>query len=377
VPRTLVITNDFPPRRGGIESFVLGLCEQLPADQVVVYTAGMPGAADVDATLPFPVVRDPAGTLLPLPYVGRRAAELLGRHGCDRVLFGASAPLGLLAGGLRASGARRIVALSHGHETWWAKVPGTRSALSRIAAECDVLTYVSQWCGDQIASALLPAAAARMRRLSPGVDVERFRPGCGGAQLRGELGLEPDQPLVVCAARMVARKGHDTLVRSWPSVRAQVPSAVLLLVGDGPHRPAVERAARAIGGAGSVVFAGGVPWPQLPRYLDAADVFAMPCRSRLGGLESEALGIVCLEAAATELPVLVGDSGGASETVRHGETGYVVDPYNPAAVAAKLVPLLTQPERARAMGRQGRAWMQESWTWLRAGQRLAKLLVPG
>ena len=373
--RTLVLTNDFPPRRGGIEAFVYSLCRQLPPDEVVVYTAAMPGDSATDAALPFPVVRDRSGTLLPQPAVARRAARVLRAYGCDRVLFGAAAPLGLLAATLRAAGANRVVALTHGHETWWAKVPGARAALRRIARHCDALTYVSQWCGEQIASALPAYAAARMHRLAPGVDSTRFRPGCGGADVRRRLMLRPDQPIVVCTARMVARKGQDTLVRAWPRVVRDVPDAELLLVGDGPHRRRVERLAAASPVPGAVHFVGSVAWADVPAYVDAADVFAMPCRTRLGGLEPEALGIVCLEAAACGLPVVVGDSGGAPETVRSNETGYVVDPADEAGVAAALVQLLARPEAARAMGSRGREWVSSQWTWSAAGQQLRRLLA--
>lgn len=375
MPRTLVVTNDFPPRRGGIEAFVYSLCQQLPPNEVVVYTAAMPGDRATDAALPFPVVRDRAGTLLPQPAVARRAARVLRAHGCDRVLFGAAAPLGLLAPTLRAAGARRVVALTHGHETWWAKVPGPRTALRRIAHHCDALTYVSRWCAEQIARALPSYAATRMHRLAPGVDTTRFRPDCGGAELRGRLGLRQDQPVVVCTARMVARKGQDRLVLAWPRVVRDVPEAVLLLVGDGPNRGRVERLAAAAGVFAAVRFVGSVAWADVPAYVDAGDVFAMPCRTRLAGLEPEALGIVCLEAAACGLPVVVGDSGGAPETVRPTETGYVVDPDDTAGLAARLVQLLARPNVARAMGSRGREWVSSQWTWAAAGQRLRRLLA--
>lgn len=370
--RTLVVTNDFPTRRGGIESFVFALAARLPPDEVVVYTASMPGAADFDAGLAFPVVRDPASMLLPTPLVARRVRQALRAYGCDRVLFGAAAPLGLLAGDLRAAGARRVVAMTHGHETWWAQVPGARGALRRISDGCDVLTFVSGWCRDRIASALSPGAAARMQRLAPGVDVARFTPGAGGAAVRTRLGLPADAPVAVCTARMVVRKGQDTLVRAWPRVLDSVPSARLLLVGDGPARAAVERLAAGLDG--SVVLAGSVPWDEVPAYVDAGDVFAMPCRTRLGGLEPEALGIVCLEAAAAGLPVLVGDSGGAPETVRHGDTGWVVDPHNPVAVAARLAPLLADRSAAAAMGSRGRDWVSAEWTWGASVDVLERLL---
>jgi len=376
VTRTLVVTNDFPTRRGGIETFVLSLCQQLPADEVVVYTAAMPGGPSYDATLAFPVHRDPTSVLLPTPRVGARVERVLRETGCDRVLFGASAPLGLLAGRMRAAGAARVVALTHGHEVWWARTPGTRQLLHRIGEGCDVLTYVSAWCRDEIAPALSPAAAARMQRLSPGVDTQRFHPGCGGAEVRRRWGIAPDAPVVVCTARMVRRKGQDLLLEAWPRVLDVVPDARLLLVGDGPHRKALQREASGRPEvARSVVFTGAVPWTEMPAHTDAGDVFAMPCRTRLGGLEPEAFGIVALEAAACGLPVVIGDSGGAPETVLDGDTGFVVPPDNAGEVAERLAELLTDRDRARAMGERGRNRAMRHWTWPRSGERLRKLLA--
>lgn len=322
--RILFVTNDFPTRRGGIETFILSLAERLPADEVVVYTASMPEDREYDARLPFPVYRDPAGTLLPTPAVSRRVIEVMRRHECDRVVFGASAPLGLLAPSLRRAGARRMVALTHGHEVWWARVPVARQLLRRIGDSVDVMTYVSEWCRGRIAPALSSAAAARMQRLSPGVDTERFYPGCGGADVRQRLGIARDAPVVVCTARMVTRKGQATLVRAWPKVLAELPEARLLLVGDGPSRGAVERLARALGVRHSVIFTGSLPWEQIPAYTDAGDVFAMPCRTRKFGLEAEAFGIVLLEAQACGLPVVVGDSGGVRDAIAVGTWNAVV-----------------------------------------------------
>lgn len=375
--RTLVVTNDFPTRRGGIESFVFALCERMPADQVVVYTASMPGDAEFDAGLSFPVVRDRTSMLLPTPWVARRVKRVFEEYGCDRVLFGAAAPLGLLAARLRRAGAQRIVAMTHGHEAWWARVPVTRQALRRIGDTCDVLTYVSRWCRDAIAPALSIAAVARMEHLAPGVDVERFFPGCGGAKVRADLGIAGDAPVVVCLGRMVPRKGQDTLVRAWPRVLAQVPDAVLLLVGDGPYRRRLERLVELCGVADSVVFAGGVPWGEVPAYVDAGDVFAMPSRTRRLGLEVEALGIVALEAAACGLPVVVGRSGGAPDTVAEGETGVVVDPRRPAELARALARLLTVPDRATAMAEDGRRRVVDGWTWDAAAARAQGLLGTG
>ena len=336
--RVLVVTNDFPTRRGGIESFVLALCERMPRVEVVVYTASMPGDAEFDRTLNFPVYRDPSRILLPTPAVARRVATVFRDEGCDRVVYGASAPLGLLAPSLRRAGAVRQVALTHGHEVWWARVPIARSLLRRIGDNVDVMTYVSEWCRDRIAPALSPAVAARMQRLSPGVDTSRFYPGCGGVEIRRRLGIPDDAPVVVCTARMVRRKGQDTLVRAWSAVLKCFPDARLLLIGDGPNRTRIERLVRRVGVQESVLLVGSVPWNEVPAYTDAGNVFAMPCRTRLLGLEPEAFGIVFLEARACGLPVLTGDSGGAGEAA--GAEADVVDGDDPVQVGDRLVRLL-------------------------------------
>ena len=363
MPRTLVVTNDFPTRQGGIEAFVAALADRFPPGEVVVYTASMPGDAAYDAELPYPVVRDRATTLLPTRRVRHDVVAAFREHGCDRVLFGASAPLGLLAPALRAAGARRIVALTHGHEVWWARMPVTRRLLRRIGDDVDDLTYISDWCRDEIGRALSPAGRAKQRRLAPGVDPDRFRPGCGGAEVRGSLGLDADAPLVVTASRLVERKGQDVLVEAWPAVRQVVPDARLLVVGDGPHRRTLEHRVRTLGLHDAVTFVGARAWKDMPPYFDAADVFAMPSRTRLHGLEPEGLGIVFLEAAACGKPVLVGRSGGAPDAVDDGVTGFVVDPTDPAEIAARLCDLLTDPARARAMGALGRERVVRDWRW--------------
>jgi len=360
--RILVVTNDFPPRTGGIESFVFAMAGRLPAGQVVVHTADQPGAALFDAVLPFPVIRDPASVLLPTATVAHRVARTARDYGCERVWFGAAAPLGLLAPVLRRAGVRRTVATTHGHEVWWARVPVTRSLLRRVGEVNDVVTYLGEYSRSQIAPALSASAAARMRRLTPGVDGAVFRPGTGGTQLRGRLGLR-DRPVVVCVSRFVPRKGQDVLVAALPAIRRQVPDAALLLVGDGPHRRRVERLVQRLGLRRDVLFVGQVEWRATPAYYDAGDVFCMPTRTRRGGLEPEGLGICYLEAAASGLPVIVGDSGGAPDAVLDGETGYVVDGRNVASVAERCAELLLDRARARRFGEAGRDWVGNAWNW--------------
>jgi phosphatidylinositol alpha-1,6-mannosyltransferase len=372
--RVLIVTNDFPPRRGGIQSFVHALAAGLPPDAVVVYAPAWDGAADFDAQQPYPVVRHPTSLMLPSPAVARRAAAIFAGHGCDTVLFGAAAPLGLLAPSLRRAGATRLVAVTHGHEAGWAALPGARSLLRRIGDEVDVVTYLGEYVRLRLARALSPQAAARMVRLAPGVDTAAFRPGAGGAAIRRRLGIDPARPVVICVSRMVPRKGQDTLLRAWPQVRANGGDPLLVLAGDGPYRRDLDRLAGRLGLGGSVLFAGPVPTPDLPAYYDAANVFAMPCRTRRGGLDVEGLGIVYLEASATGLPVVGGDSGGAPDAILPGETGYVVPGRSVTALAAALTGLLADPAGAAAMGDKGHAWVEREWRWSLVAARLSQIL---
>ncbi|MGH3097185.1 MAG: glycosyltransferase family 4 protein [Streptosporangiales bacterium] len=371
--RTLVLTNDFPPRPGGIQAFVHALARHL--DDVVVYAPAWRGADRFDRAQPFPVVRHPTSLMLPVPDVRRRARDIIRSENCDAVLYGAAAPLGLLTGRLRSAGIARAVGVTHGHETGWAMLPGARGVLRRIGDELDALTYLGKYTRERLAPALSADAAARMVQLAPGVDHRTFRPGVGGAEIRTRLGLG-DRPVVVCVSRLVPRKGQDTLLRAWPRVAAAVPGAALLLVGDGPYRQRLRRLADDLGIGPAVTFTGSLPWDELPAHFDAGDVFAMPCRTRLRGLDVEGLGIVYLEAAACGLPVIAGDSGGAPETVLPGETGYVVDGCSVAAVADRAIELLRDPVRARAMGRRGREWVRQAWGWDAVTTRLRALLTP-
>jgi phosphatidyl-myo-inositol dimannoside synthase len=373
VRKTLVVTNDFPPRQGGIQSYVHELTRRQPAGSIVVYASDHEGTAVFDADQPFPVIRHPGGLLLPTPAALRRITAVLREHDARAVWFGASAPLGLLAPALRSAGAERIVASTHGHEAGWAMLPGARRALRRIGDHCDVITYITNYVRGQLGEAFGPHP--RMVQLTPGVDVETFRPDVTGDDVRARLGLT-DRLVVACVSRLVRRKGQDLLIEAWPAVRRAVPEAVLLLVGSGPYEAQLRRLAERSGAAEHIVFTGGVAYPQLPEHFAAADVFAMPCRTRRAGLDVEGLGMVFLEAAACGLPVVAGTSGGAPETVVEGVTGHVVDPRSPSAVAAVLADLLDDPARARAMGAAGRSWVEQRWSWTTIGNTFAALLDP-
>ena len=366
--RVLVVTNDFPPRPGGIQAFVHSLASRLPSDEVVVYAPSWKGAQEFDRAQGFPVVRHPTSLMLPTPDVLRRARSVAAAEGCDRVWFGAAAPLGLLAGRL---GMQRSVASTHGHEVGWAMLPGSRQLLRRIGAQVDVVTYLGDYTRARLEPALGPAAV--LERLPSGVDTTVFRPHCGGDDVRRRYGLS-DRPVVVCVSRLVQRKGQDVLIRGLPEIRRRVPGAALLCVGGGPDAPRLQRLAAEHGVADDVVLTGSVPWEELPAHYDAGDVFAMPCRTRRGGLEVEGLGIVFLEASATGLPVVAGRSGGSPDAVLDGRTGHVVDGTSVSAVADAVSGLLADRRSARDMGSTGRAWVEQEWRWDVLAARLRELL---
>lgn len=373
--RVLVVTNDFPPRPGGIQAYVHSFASRLPAGEVVVYASSWQGAAEFDAAQPFPVVRHPTSLLLPTPAVARRVRDLARAEGCDTVWFGAAAPLGLLGAALRrGTEVQRVVASTHGHEVGWAALPAARQALRRVGATSDVVTYLTDYTRARIAPAVGDGPV--LARLPSGVDATVFRPGVGREQIRRRYGLT-GRRVVVCVSRLVPRKGQDMLIRALPALRRRVPQAALLVVGGGPHRAELARLARAVGVEADVTFTGSVPWEELPAHHAAGDVFAMPCRTRLRGLEVEGLGIVYLEASAAGLPVVAGRSGGAPDAVRDGHTGTVIDGTDLAAVTTAVGDLLADPDRAATMGAAGRAWVEQHWRWDVLAARLRHLLATG
>ena len=371
-----MVTNDFPPRPGGIQSYLHALATRLPAHELVVYApsweAGSGSHPEFDADQPFDVVRHPGSLMLPTPAVARRAREIIRAEGCESVWFGAAAPLALLAPRLRDAGVRRIVASTHGHEVGWSMLPVARQALRRIGTTCDVITYVSRYTRSRFASAFGPMAA--LEHLPSGVDTEQFRPDpLARKDIRERYGLG-DRPIVVCVSRLWPRKGQDMLIRALPLIRRRVPDAALLLVGGGPYQTRLQAMAEQLDVAEHVVLTGRVPWDELPAHFVAGDVFAMPCRTHGRGLDVEGLGIVYLEASASGLPVVAGNSGGAPEAVLPGVTGQVVDGRVLDELVDAVSGLLADPERAAAMGEAGRRWVSDNWQWDGIARRLETLL---
>ncbi|HEX8510583.1 MAG TPA: glycosyltransferase [Propionibacteriaceae bacterium] len=369
MPTTLIVTNDFPPRVGGIESFVGDVADLLDGD-VVVYTSSARNSGPHDRSLGYEVVR--AGpVLLPTPARTRQAVQLLRRSGASRVLFGAAAPLGLMAPALRRAGAQRIVALTHGHEVWWATLPGSRSLLRRVGDTVDQLGAISDYTAARIGSALTPAARSRMVRLAPPVDTALFHPG--------ELTAPGSPRRAIAVGRLVRQKGFETLLRAWRLVLDRWSAAErapeLVLVGDGPGRRRLSSLARDLKLGSTVRMLGAMPRAGVVEQLQQSHVFVLPVRTRLAGLNPEGLGLAGIEAAACGLPVLLGRSGGAPETVLDGRTGFVVEPDAPEQLASKLAMLLTAPVLSQTMGAAGRRFVSDTFGTAQARQTLRLALA--
>jgi len=374
--RILCITNDFGPRAGGIETFVMGLIERLPFGSVIVYTSAQENCAPYDLKwlqdFGVEVVRDKSKILLPIPGVAYCVNALVRERNITTAFFGAAAPLGLLSKGLRRAGVKEIVALTHGHEVWWSKVFPFTLAMKSISRQVNTLTYLGEFTRNAITKSVTQVAAQSMVKLAPGIDTDHFSPQDARA-LRNELGLT-EKKVIVSVGRLVHRKGQDVLIEAIPAIIEEVPEAHILMIGEGPYRGYLETRAKSLGIEDRITFIGRIQYADLPRYICAGDLFVMPSRSRLAGLEVEGLGIVYLEASACGLPVIAGDSGGAPDAVLEGETGLVVDGTSKSDVAAAVVKLLLDPDRSKAMGIRGRQWIIQEWRWEIWSARFAELL---
>jgi phosphatidylinositol alpha-1,6-mannosyltransferase len=374
--RVLLVTNDFPPRKGGIQSYLEEFVTRVAAlgtHELTVYAPRWKGAEAYDAAAPFEVVRHPTTLMVPEPTVDSRMRGLIESHGIETVWFGAAAPLALLAPRARQAGAARVLASTHGHEVGWSMLPVARSALRRIGDGTDVVTFISRYTRGRFASAFGPDAA--LEHLPPGVDTDRFRPDSAArAELRRRYGLG-ERPTVVCLSRLVPRKGQDMLIRALPEIRRRVPGAALVIVGNGPYLDTLRKLAVEHDVTDDVVFTGGVPAAELPAHQALGDVFAMPCRTRGAGLDVEGLGIVFLEASASGVPVVAGDSGGAPEAVQDGVTGLVVDGKALHQISEAVSELLADPDRAAQLGANGREWVTAQWRWDTMAGRLSDLLA--
>ena len=362
----LCITNDFGPRAGGIETFVMGLIERLPRGCVTVYTSQQGDTSVYDQgwldQFGVKVIRDRSKILLPTPRVIHSVKQVITTEKIRVVFFGAAAPLAVMARGLRKVGAQKIISLTHGHEVWWAKLWPFNWVLRHIGNNVDHLTYLGDFTRSQITRALSTRARSAMVKMAPGIDTTHFAPQSSAIELRDSLGLA-NKKVIVSVGRLVHRKGQDSLISALPEILQHHPDAHILMVGEGPYRAHLENLVAKLAVESSITFIGRIQYADLPRYICTGDIFAMPSRSRLAGLEVEGLGIVYLEASACGLPVIAGKSGGAPDAVIEGETGVTVDGSEPSEIAKAITLLFDDPIKAREMGARGREWILSNWRW--------------
>ena len=373
--KILLVTNDLGPRSGGIETFIHGLLEKLDGSQIVIFTSSQVGDTDFDSELTRKhgviIYRDKSKVLIPTFRVISETKKIMRKHGCTTIWFGAAAPLGLMAPNLRRAGAVRIVALTHGHEVWWAKLPIFNLAMRRIGNSCDVLTYLGPFTKSAIVKSV--GKKTELIQIAPGISVEHFQPGKKPAELLEKYDVR-DRPTLLCVGRLVHRKGQDQLIKAMSSIKAEIPDALLLIIGSGPRESYLKKLIQKYKLEDDVKLLGRVTYDQLPKHFLLGDVFVSPSRSRLAGLEVEGLGIVYLEASACGLPVIAGDSGGAPDAVQINKTGLVVDGTDVKEIAAACISLLSNPKLSKELGANGRNWAVENWNWNYWGERFAKVL---
>lgn len=351
--RPLLVTNDFLPDVGGIQQYVSQIAARLP--NVGVFAPAHEDPADGD--LAYPVWRGPHRYLWPTPRVSQALKAAIAAHRATVIVFMAPAPLTPLGPALDLPWA----ACTHGADLVLpARIPGVRRIFGRVLGRADRLYAVSSYTATALQQLVGPDGP-QIALLRNGVDLKAFHPGVDPAGIRMRHGLNA-APTIVTVGRLVPRKGQDMLIRALPAIRAAVPDSRLLLVGTGRDRRRLERLVRRHEVEG-VVFAGRVPWEELPAYHRAGTVFAHPNRSRWAGLEQEGFGVVFLEAQACGVPVVAGRSGGSPEALADGQTGVLTDGNDHQAVAAALIDLLADEARRTAMGATARAWVEESWSW--------------
>jgi len=376
VRQALLLTTDFPPLSGGIAGYLFGLWRHLPRERTAVIAPTVPGWAAFDRSHDLRVYRRHYRPSLPFPF-DRLARIILPALGLRSILRRERAEV-LHCGHVLTSGVvgllyrRRLPYAVYGYGADLLDYRGIRAIdrlLRRVLLRAEGVVVPSEFTARLVRDLGVPAE--RVVKVVMGIDTTRFHPDAGGGTIRDALGLK-DRPVLLTVARLVPRKGHDVVIRALPRIRETLPDAVYLIVGEGPERARLSRLAAAHGVEEAVVFAGFVPEAQLPAYYAACDGFVLP--SRQLGTDVEGAGNVSLEASASGRPVIAGRSGGTNEHVVEGETGLLVDPSDPAAVADGVLRVLADPALARRLGRQGRRMIEARFVWERTATALAPLL---
>ncbi|MGH9121861.1 MAG: glycosyltransferase family 4 protein [Acidimicrobiales bacterium] len=369
----LLVTNDFPPQVGGIESYLWELWKRLPEQSTTVLTHAYPGAKNFDADAPFRIVRTRTPVLLPEPVLARRIKRLVSETGSDFVVFDPALPLGALGPQL---GIPYAVVLHGAEVAVPGRLPGLRSLLGRVLRNASLIIAAGSYPAAEGRRAARLGDTPPVVEIPPGVDVKRFVPlmALERASQRARLGLPAGAPLVVSVSRLVPRKGMDTLIAASTLLSPRYPDLHVVIAGSGHDRARLERQVEHTGAP--VKLLGRVADADLPAVYACADLFVLCCRNRWAGLEQEGFGLVFLEAAAAGVPSVAGRSGGAADAVVHGETGLIVErPRDPKALAAAMTELLDDPDRAAAQGRAARLRAERDLSWDVVGEHLRKALL--
>jgi len=366
----LLVTNDFPPKIGGIQSLLWEWWRRLPHDRFAVLTSPYEGAAAFDAEQGYRIERVREPVLLPHPPMVRRIDRLAAEFGAELVVLDPAVPLGLVGPSL----ALPYDVVLHGAEvTVPGRLPGTKQALAHVLRNARHVISAGEYAAREAVRAAgrdLPVTV-----VPPGVDTDRFRPldDTERSAARAHFGLPLDAELVVSISRLVPRKGFDVAIRAVAELHRSRPGITLAIAGRGRDEGRLRRLAAELGAP--VTFLGRVSHDDLPRLYGCADVYTMACRTRWGGLEQEGFGIVFVEAAACGIPQVAGRSGGAAEAVLDGETGLIVErPDDWRQVAAAVEALLDDPSRRAAMGVASRQRAIDEFSYDRLALRLGRAL---
>ena len=370
--KVLAVTNDFPPRVGGVNYYVAHLLGRFPRGEVTVVAPDWPGAEAYDASFPQRVVRWPDQARWPTPGVRAAVETLVREERPDILLFGSAFPFAVLGRQIERNEGVPYATFTHGVEIWASKVPVATRGLKILGDRAALITCVSRWQADILRGAFGPET--KIELLPPGIDAERFRPDVDTSEVRERHDLG-EGPVICCVSRLILRKGQDQVIRALPRIAEEFPEVRFLIVGSGPDYRSLRVLARRKKVEDNVVFAGEVAYEELPAYFRVGDVFAMPNRTRKWGLEVEAFGAVFLQASAVGRPSVAGDSGGAPEAVFDGETGVIVDGTDEASVAEGILGLLRDPDAAEKMGQRGADRVHRDFTWEALSGRLRGLLV--
>ena len=345
----LMVTSSFLPGRGGIESYLAALCSEL-APRVAVFAPARRDGISMPEDLGYHTVGYAGSMLVPARRIADSVITNAQELGTDKVLFGTPWPLALLAPRLRRAGLRYAV-IVHGAEVLVpAAIPIVRRRLASALSSADLLLPVSEFTATKL-RALLGERGPRIEVLRARVDLERFRPDVDTSGIAARLGLPAGAQVVLSFGRLVKRKGMDRMIRAVHSLGSDR-GVVAIVGGTGPDEARLRRLASRLGAP--VIFAGRVPASDAPALYAVADVFCLPVVDRWFGLEVEGLGVVLLEAQACGTPCVTGRSGGTPEAVLDGETGFVVDGADVAALAGRIGWLLEHPDEAAAMGSAAR-----------------------